>query len=266
MQNAFIVSFGRWVLPLIALYIIIGCGVSLVRGNKKVGTIGYLINSANGDEIPLISYETSIGRSNSCDIVLSYTTVSRFHAVVAKRHGEWYVFDTNSKTGSFVGENRVPSGSKGSVIKNGDTIIFGNAAFKFFEKLPKTTRTEDLAEEENPALFLGDEKFYTGDIIIPGAIKKGCKLKNCITGEEMTIDDMDNVLIGRGPDSHIRINSPAVSKVHALISRSGNDWIVEDLDSANGTLLNGEPVNECTVLHGDDIIEICGFTIKFIDK
>ncbi len=266
MQNAFIVSFGRWILPVIALYIIIGCGASLVRGNKKVGTIGYLINSANGDEIPLISYETSIGRSNSCDIVLAYTTVSRFHAVVAKRHGEWLVFDTNSKTGTFVGEDRVPNGSKGAVIKNGDTIIFGNAAFKFLERLPKTVNAEEVVEEENPALFLGDEKFYTGDIIIPTAIKKGCKLKNCITGEEMNIDDMDNVLIGRGSDSHIRINSPAVSKVHALISRSGNDWIVEDLDSANGTLLNGEPVTECTVLHNDDIIEICGFTIKFMDK
>lgn len=264
MQNAFIVSFGRWILPVIALYIIIGCGVSLVRGNKKTGTIGYLVNSANGDEIPLISYETSIGRSNACDIVLAYTTVSRFHAVIAKRHGEWMVFDTNSKTGTFVGEERV-IGITGTVINSGDTVVFGNAPFKFFERLPKVQDTETEETEDNPALFLGDEKFYTGEIIIPSKIKKGCKLRNCITGEEMNIDDMDNILIGRGPDSHIRINSQAVSKVHALISRSGNDWIVEDLDSANGTLLNGEPVTGCTVLHNDDIIEICGFTIKFIN-
>ncbi len=265
MQNAFIVSFGRWILPVIALYIIIGCGVSLVRGNKKTGTIGYLVNSANGDEIPLISYETSIGRSNSCDIVLAYTTVSRFHAVVAKRHGDWIVFDTNSKTGTFVGEEKVPNGSTGKTIKNGDTVVFGNAPFRFFEKLPKKSAAEEAEQEENPALFLGDEKYYTGEVIIPSSIKKGCKLRNCITGEEMNIDDMDNVLIGRGPDCHIRINSSAVSKVHALISRSGNNWIIEDLDSANGTLLNGLPITECTVLHNDDIIEICGFTVKFID-
>lgn len=264
MQAEFIISFGRWILPLIAFYIIIGCGVSLVRGNKKTGTIGYLINSSNGDKIPLNGYETAIGRSNACDIVLAYTTVSRFHAVIAKRGGKWMVFDTHSKTGTFVNETKVSPNLKATVIEDGDTVIFGNAPFKFFEHLPKTGAP--ASEEKDVPLFIGNEKFYTGEIVIPQKIKKGCKLRNCITGEDMSIDDMDSVLIGRSEEAHIRINSPAVSRTHALISRSDGEWIIEDLESSAGTLLNGEPITECTPLKADDIIEICGFTIKFMDK
>jgi len=261
-QTAFIVSFGRWILPIIAFYIIVGCGVSLVRGNRKVGTIGYLINSANGDEIPLTSYETSIGRSNSCDIVLSYTTVSRFHAVIAKRGGKWMIFDTYSKTGTFINGQQIHG--KG-FIEDGDTLVFGNAVFRFTEHKAKNEHPEDVPLSTSP-LFVGDEKFYTGEILIPQKIKKGCLIENCITGEQMEIDDMDSILIGRSNDAHIHISIQAASRNHALISRSDSGWIIEDLDSAAGTLLNGEPVTECTPLKDGDIIEICGFTVKFVEN
>ena len=259
MQTSFIVSFGRWILPIIAFYVIVGCGVSLVRGNKKTGIIGYLINSANGDEIPLVSYETSIGRSNSCDIVLGYTTVSRFHAVIAKRGGKWLLFDTNSRTGTFINEEQIIE--KGT-IEDGDTLVFGNAIFKFFEHKPTSGTSESKYTETIP-LFAGDEKFHTGEIFLPTAIQTGCTLKNCITGEVMGIDDMDSVLFGRSDEAHIHISSPSVSRHHALMSRVENGWIIEDLNSSAGTLVNGLPLTECTPLKDDDIIEICGFTVKF---
>lgn len=261
MQTSFIVSFGRWILPIIAFYVIVGCGVSLVRGNKKTGTIGYLINSANGDEIPLVSYETSIGRSNSCDIVLGYTTVSRFHAVIAKRGNKWMLFDTNSRTGTYINDQKISG--KGE-LQNGDTMVFGNAVFKFFEHLPHAVINDEY-EEASP-LFLGDEKFHTGEIILPQMVQTGCVLKNCITGDVMGIDDMDSVLFGRSEEAHIRISSPAASRHHALISRTENGWVIEDLNSASGTLLNGSPVAEVTPLKSGDIIEICGFTVKFSDE
>ena len=123
----------------------------------------------------------------------------------------------------------------------------------------------DDTEDASP-LFLGDEKFHTGEIILPQMARSGCGLKNCITGEIMDIDDMDSVLFGRSEDAHIRISSPAASRHHALVSRSEYGWVVEDLNSASGTLLNGEPLTEVTDLKNDDIIEICGFTVKFLDE
>lgn len=264
-DSAFIFTFGRWALPIIAFYIVFGCGISLIRGNKKTGTIGYLINSANGDQLPLVGFETAIGRSKACDITLTYTTVSRFHAVLTKRGGRWLVFDTHSKTGTFVNGEKVDAVSLHPIeIKSGDTLVFGNAIFTFFdlEDLQKANeKSEEI--ENNPALFETDEKFFTGDVILPEHLKTGCSLKNCISGAEINIDNSASILIGRSNEADVQIASPDVSLSHALLSRSDDGWIIEDLDSKTGTLLNGEEVTECKPLKDGDIIEICGFTIRF---
>ena len=263
---AFVASFSRWILPLLALFIVLLCGRSLVHGNKKVGTLGFLVNTANGDKIPLTSFETSIGRSRACDIVLGYSTVSRFHAVIVKRGGKWLVFDTHSKTGTLVNKETLDNVYlRGFEIRSGDTVTFGNAVFSFLEN-----EEEDIDEEEiikkNPTLLESDSVFNTGDIILPKEFVTGYYLENCITKERVNIDMYENVLLGRSDDALIRINSPTVSRAHALISRQKRGWIIEDLDSAAGTLLNGQPVTECMPIKSGDIIEICGFTIKFAKK
>ena len=63
----------RWIMPVLALLVAAFCVPSLLKGNKKIGVTGYLVNEANGDRLPV-----SVGRSKACDIVLGYNTVSRF--------------------------------------------------------------------------------------------------------------------------------------------------------------------------------------------
>lgn len=260
-----ITSIGRWLLPVIAGIILVSCGAVLVRGNRKTGTIGYVVNVANGDPMPLTNYETSIGRSKLCDIVLNYNTVSRFHAVIARRRGKWILFDTNSKTGTFI--NRVRVTDK-KLLENGDTIIFGNARFKFYETLPASLAQQvsgsTYGKPSSPGAFARDDRRGSGEVVIPQMVRSGCNLENCITGEIMYIEDMDELLIGRSKDAHIRIDIPSVSRYHALVSKNAHGrWMLEDLDSTAGTILNGVAIHEPTPLHDSDIMEICGYTIKF---
>ena len=271
MSITLITSIGRWLLPLIGFAILVSCGAVLLRGNRKTGIIGYVVNAANGDSMPLTHYETAIGRSKHCDIVLNYNTVSRFHAVIARRGGKWILFDTNSKTGTFVNRVRV-TGMK--YLENGDTLIFGNAIFKFYEEMPQETpayqqpsRPDAYSKPEpEPDTFIRNDRYNPGDVVIPQMVRTGCNIENCITGELMRIDDMDEVLIGRSSEAHIRIDVPSVSRYHALVSRNAHGrWILEDLDSSAGTLLNGAPITGPTPLRDSDIIEICGYTLKFND-
>ena len=134
MSLELITAIGRWLLPVLAGLILVSCGGVLIRGNRKTGTIGYVVNAANGDSMALRQFETSIGRSKLCDIVLNYNTVSRFHAVIARRGGKWILFDTNSKTGTYVNKDRVV---EKKLLENGDTLIFGNAMFKFYVNVIK---------------------------------------------------------------------------------------------------------------------------------
>jgi pSer/pThr/pTyr-binding forkhead associated (FHA) protein len=126
-------EISRYILPAFAFFILFFCSISLLR-HKPKGPYkpAHLTNTANGDIIPLENWENSVGRSASCDIVLNYSTVSRFHAVVALRKGGWLVADTLSRTGVFV--NGEPIKRKAS-LENGDIITFGGASLAFeFDK------------------------------------------------------------------------------------------------------------------------------------
>jgi hypothetical protein len=68
--------------------------------------------------------------------------------------------------------------------------------------------------------------------------------------------------VGRAPDNDIVIGDPATSGRHCRIEvRNGAYWI-SDLGSTNGTLVNGEPIIDKQLEHGD-VISIGQNTIRF---
>jgi len=63
----------------------------------------------------------------------------------------------------------------------------------------------------------------------------------------------DHVSIGRESASVVCLSHSSVSRRHCLIKRSGNEFVICDLDSYNGTFVNGVPVKEQTLAHADQI-------------
>lgn len=59
--------------------------------------------------------------------------------------------------------------------------------------------------------------------------------------------------VGRSPDNDIVFRDPATSGHHARLERRASTFFVVDLGSTNGTLVNGEPVQEKELRHGDRI-------------
>ena len=59
--------------------------------------------------------------------------------------------------------------------------------------------------------------------------------------------------VGRLPDNDIRIDNPAVSGHHSLIINILNDSFLEDLNSTNGTYVNGKLIKKHALQHGDVI-------------
>src|SRR5688572_16286475 len=60
--------------------------------------------------------------------------------------------------------------------------------------------------------------------------------------------------LGRHPTNTIQVLDKVVSKEHCRVFQQGNAWILKDLDSLNGTFLNGARINgERTLADGDEI-------------
>lgn len=71
------------------------------------------------------------------------------------------------------------------------------------------------------------------------------------------------VTIGRGRHNDVVINDPVISSEHAVITISANDdSLLEDLDSTNGTKVNGQPVRR-HFLQGNDVIELAYYTLHY---
>ncbi len=64
------------------------------------------------------------------------------------------------------------------------------------------------------------------------------------TSRSFVFREGKNHFIGRDPSSDLLLDDPRVSARHALLQWSGNDWILVDLRSKNGTLVNGSPITE----------------------
>jgi pSer/pThr/pTyr-binding forkhead associated (FHA) protein len=59
--------------------------------------------------------------------------------------------------------------------------------------------------------------------------------------------------LGRSPDNDVILRDPATSGHHARLERRGDQFWIVDLGSTNGTLVNGEPVQEKELNHGDRV-------------
>jgi hypothetical protein len=68
--------------------------------------------------------------------------------------------------------------------------------------------------------------------------------------------------IGRADQSDIALSDPGVSRNHARVLREGDDFIVEDLRSTNGTEVNGQPVRRRRLADGD-VIKLASSTLQF---
>ena len=89
-----------------------------------------------------------------------------------------------------------------------------------------------------------------------------------ISGEFSPYDrfqlDRDEIYIGRDIEKcQIILNDPDVSLLHAILRKNYNEVFIEDLNSSNGTLLNGERINKSRISTGDEfLIGTTSFTLK----
>ncbi len=229
----------RYILPIFAVIIIATCVISLFRNRPRLHKLAQLVNENDSSVIDIDRWETSIGKSKSNDIVLPQEDISRFHAVIAKKQKEWVITDTFSKTGVLVNDERVEGQA---VIEDGDIITIGTIPLKFLcaEALSDELKTQIRNEAAQMNNQVNRNIAYA--VLVDAKTRRPIYLRK------------KDVLIGRGDESDIQINLDTVSGRHARIHLTSRGWALSDLNSHNGTKLNGRDITEPQLIFDMDMI------------
>lgn len=290
-----ITAASRYLLPFITIVLLSKCIMALLLGHPKEKIYGYIVDTSAGDKFALNMWETSIGRSNSCDIVVGYNTVSRSHAVISRRIDGWYIYDLNSMVGTKVNGVRCDGST---TIKNGDVISLGNIPFRFEiindpvqrvgkkKKKGNKSRSAAPVRKENTAPvkkvppkayepvpeFRNERDFYDDynkpslDFEKPSyTIETPKKSKNITASQPRLINKDTNevfilcgneVSIGSGTKCDIRLRSREVARLHALIVLYEDGWAIENASPQNITHLNKTRVTSPLLLFDGDVISM----------
>ena len=217
-----------------------------------------------------------IGRDAGCDIVLTSRSVSRRHAeIVVSPLG--YVLVDSSTNGTLVNGTRIQGQQ---VLARGDVIRCGDEEFRFHADAPRAPMPEpapgkrrdswqlELSDDSAPgaehrlnqtlhgfpamrpspepppappaapAPEAKEAKAPAGPDAMANLIVRSGALK----GRRFPIR-VPIVNVGRADYNDIVLPDDSVSTAHAKLQRREGIWVVVDLESTNGTLVDGEPIS-----------------------
>lgn len=160
-------------------------------------------------------------------------------------------------------------GVRGTVAPNDLTVRVAPDDYEHFSAYAETLEGElaDAAREharDEGYLFVGpvhvtlvpEPKLRRGECRVDARIAEGEGAWACLAlpdGRRVPLGEQVAV-IGRLPECAVTLSDPQVSRHHAEIRPARDGYVLVDLGSTNGTLLNGTLIREQRLVHGDEIV------------
>ncbi len=186
-------------------------------------------------EVPLDQVALTIGRKPDNDIVLPPNYVSGYHGRLERRGMVWHYVDLGSTNGTFVNGQRAQS----ATLRDGDILRIGDPQGN---SVSLTFRTAGAVGAPAPAA---------------GPIRMGATALGMKT----------SLTIGRDPQADIPLTAPIISWHHARLDRGlhagGQGHILTDLNSTNGTFVNGQRLMHPHPLQQGDVVQIGPFKLIY---
>ena len=203
-----------------------------------------------------------IGRdAKECQIVFDhqdFPMVSRRHAELKFQNGQWLLHDLNSSYGTFINGQKV---TQPHPIFVGSTLQFGvNGPVSVVVRLSDAplNAPENNFQKSVPAPFAPISGQMSHGFPAQSMSRQAAAQIEFVGGSAAAPYKItkDKIVFGRDPNADIVLNAAdvMVSRIHAEMFRQGNDFILTDNKSFNGTLVNGQRISMPTpVYHTDEI-------------
>lgn len=189
-----------------------------------------------GKEILLEAEELYIGRGRKNDVIIQDNEVSRNHCRLVQVLDDYEIHDLGSTNGTFVNGQPISAGgwllSAHAIVELGDSITL--------EYIP-----DDLATGTQVPIKPMEAEAGVHYLIVQ---------QETIEQPEIYLLDRNSIAIGRDTDNDIILIEPEVSRHHIRLVLSDRGYAIEDLNTLNGTMVNGKKLQQQQVLvYGDRV-------------
>lgn len=200
-----------------------------------------------GKHLLLIPGTFLIGRQESNGLSLNDKKVSRVHArVTVSGTGAVTLQDENSSNGVFLADQRL---LRPLQLIPGETFSLGETSIRLSR--------EAYISQKNPDQVNGSKPEFTHNLHSSGAYQPAASFTRSLSISAKTLN------IGRDASNDIVLRHPLVSRFHARIMSTPNQHVIYDLNSINGTYVNGHRVAGSMALQPDSLVQICGYRFIF---
>ena len=195
-------------------------------------------------EFTLSKASVTIGRASTNDIVVRDDKVSRTHIRVERGDDGFAVVDLGSVNGVQVNGVRVAR----AVLAHGDVVAIGDSVFRFEAVVPEpdldVTRIDTIEDLKAtlPGLPLS--------MVLEDASLPRVAIHTAERTWEVALVG-DRLTIGRAPDNDIVLDSPVVSRAHAVLERRSDGFVLRDLNTANGTWVRSQRISRQPLADGE---------------
>src|SRR5256714_3705073 len=208
-----------------------------------IGTSGgRVVSLTDGREYVITGASLVFGREAGCDVVVAGKDVSRRHAEIVHTPRGYLVVDS-STNGTFVKEEQV-QGKR--ILARTDVIRIGEEQFRFYAEAAELTPSS--APPPGSAVSPEQLKHTVHGIeaVVPprasgAAFASFLARSGGLMGQRLPVKT-PVVNLGRADYNDIVLPDPSVSTSHAKLQRREGVWVLVDLDSTNGTFVEGERV------------------------
>lgn len=203
---------------------------------------------------------TVVGRGGDCDLTIDDVSLSRRHAQISIEGGMLRVRDLGSANGTFANGNRIREG----VLRQGDELRFGSRAFVVVAPADPGAgaRADDATQVQGPAADCDPNDADTEWLYDQSQPAMLVEVSEIIGAGEPLRVRQRSCRLGRGADNDIVIPDASVSRDHAVLTLRGDSWQIDDLESSNGMLINGQRA-ETALLNDGDLITLGRAEFRF---
>jgi pSer/pThr/pTyr-binding forkhead associated (FHA) protein len=206
----------------------------------------------------------TIGRDSSADFQIPLSTISRQHTRISEADGVYVLEDLGSTHGTLVNGRKVGKGEK-KVLKDGDIIELTKAKITCNIEVQKIASaepgegTQAIAQRAVQGILgrLGDAKGDGPFLRVLTGPDEGVRFPFVGTLTEWSL--------GRSKECEFILNDPNVSRRHATVKKDWNGFVIHDLGSKNGVLINDKHIKKAKRLKDHDEITIGPVKLVFID-